>query len=267
MALARPTTTSLFALPQPTRTLTSLQHRALHRLHAPSPRIPKPTPFVPDVPTFLTLIGHNLSSHAAKIPTWEALFTLSGAQLRESGIEPARARRYLLWWRERFRNGITGIGGDLKEVKDGIAELRVVEVPSERKVDQAATVTKGAGMRKMVVNVPASVALPADPAKAVTKEEGEGSSKEGPPAPAGAVALPVDYRLEDAQPVSGLKIIQANIIGGTGVEPVKGYQGVARLKVRQGLWEQSRGHKVDGGERRKAEVRYKRRAQERKMAR
>jgi hypothetical protein len=41
----------------------------------------------------------------------------------------------------------------------------------------------------------------------------------------------------------------------------------AQIKVKEGLWEERRGHKVDGGERRKAEVRFKRRSEERKKAR
>lgn len=153
-----------------------------------------------------------------------------------------------------------GIGGDLKEVKDGVAELRVVEVPSDRAVDAPATLTKSAGMRKLIVNVPPTVALPVDPANPGTQAvEGE-----TPP------TMPVSqqkFDTKDASPVAGVKLVQANTIGGTGVEPIKGHQGVARLRVKEGLWEQRRGHKVDGGERRKAEVRYKRRAQERKAAR
>ena len=69
------------------------------------------------------------------------------------------------------------------------------------------------------------------------------------------------------KPIAGVKIVSASSIGGTGVEPVKGHLGVARLRVREGLWEERRGHKVDGGERRKAEVRYKRAAAEKKNAR
>lgn len=254
MALKRPT--ALLNLPTPTLPQTC-RRRTLHRLHAPTLRTPRPTPFVPDVPTFLTLIGRNLSSHAAKIPSWEALFTLSGQQLRESGVEPARARRYLLWWRERFRAGKMGVGGDLKEVKDGVAELRVVEVRSERAGDREATLGKGQGVRKVVVGVRPSVVLGVDPAAAkVGSEGGEQGSRTAK-----------FLEAKDAQPVAGVRIVRGSGIGGTGVEPVKGHQGVARLRVKEGLWEQRRGNKVDGGERRKAEVRYKRRAQERKAAR
>jgi hypothetical protein len=43
--------------------------------------------------------------------------------------------------------------------------------------------------------------------------------------------------------------------------------GTAQLKVTEGMWEDRRGHKVDGGERRQAEVRFKRRVAERKALR
>ena len=262
MALKRPTT--LLSLPLPARTTICHQCRALHRLHAPTLRIPKPTPFVPDVPTFLTLIGRGLSAHASKIPSWEALFSLSSAQLREAGVEPARARRYLLWWRERFRNGVTGIGGDISKVKDGVAELRIAEVPSQSPSDAVATLTRSKGMRKIVVNVEPSVALPKDAEAAAKEGEGEEANGEKP-----RRAMHALLRLDDVdvKPVSGVKIVAGDSIAGTGVEAVKGYHGVARLRVTEGLWEERRGHKVDGGERRKAEVRYKRRAQERKNAR
>lgn len=155
---------------------------------------------------------------------------------------------------------MAGIGGDLKEVKDGVAELRIVEVPSDRVGDRSATLTRSAGMKKVVVNVPPTVALPSDPANPA--KEGEDGEK-----PLQATSPPPRIDPKTAHVVSGVKIVQANTIGGTGIEAVKGYQGVARLRVKEGLWEERRGHKVDGGERRKAELRYKRRAQERKMAR
>ncbi|EME80182.1 uncharacterized protein MYCFIDRAFT_101452, partial [Pseudocercospora fijiensis CIRAD86] len=201
--------------------------------------IPKPTPFVPDVATFMTLIGRGMSAHTAKIPSWEALFTLSSEQLRESGLEPARARRYLLWWRDRFRKGIYGMGGDLKYVKDGQGALRIVEVkkPVKEGVTRtsSATLTQDAGYKKIITNIKGEILAP--PPKVDEKE---------------------------VVPVSGTKIVRANTIGGTGIEYVKGQQGAAVLKVKDGLWEQRRGHKVDGGERRRAEVRAKRAAAERK---
>ncbi|GAB7366319.1 hypothetical protein MBLNU230_g8119t1 [Neophaeotheca triangularis] len=236
-----------------------IQCRSLHRLNAPTVRVPRPTPFVPDPQSFLTLIGRNMAQHAPKIPSWEALFSLSSEQLRQSGVEPPRARRYLLWWRERFRAGLFGPGGDATQVKDGIAELRIVEMPGKSKADQMATLTKDAGMKKVVVNVPPHYTIKSDPARPAAEGE-ETKDVIG-------IAPPPKVDAKSAKPIAGVRIVQGTGIGGTGVEPVKGHPGVAALRVKNGLWEQRRGHKVDGGERRKAEVRSKRRAQERKNAR
>ncbi|KAJ9645268.1 telomere length regulation protein [Coniosporium tulheliwenetii] len=152
---------------------------------------------------------HTPPSTPIHIPTWESLFSLSSAQLRAAGVEPARARRYLLHWREKFRNGEFGVGGNAKYVKDGAAELRVIEVPTTSPRFAAATATRAAGHRKVAVNVPAG-----------TEKVDVGAKGE--------------------------------------VVPVLGVRG---------LWEEKRGRIVDGGERRRAEVRAKRRAEERKTSR
>lgn len=197
--------------------------------------MPSPTPFVPDTQTFLTLIGRNLSQHAAKIPSWEALFSLSSQQLKDAGIEPARSRRYLLHWRNKFRNGEFGIGGDLTEIHDGKAELRIVEVPIEGRwaEQKTATLTSSPGMKKIVVNVAPGQEKPSVP-------------------------------LTEAKPVGMVKIRRASVIAGPYVDHISGKSGAAVIRIQEGLWEQRRGHKVDGGERRKAEVRSKRRSAERK---
>ncbi|OCK95361.1 mitochondrial 37S ribosomal protein mS41 [Cenococcum geophilum 1.58] len=215
-------------------------HQCLRHLHhrIPIRPIPSPTPFVPDPQTFLTVIGRGLAQHAAKIPSWEALFTLSSQQLRELGVEPARSRRYLLQWREKFRNGEYGVGGELQHVNDGVAEMRLVEapVPARRASRQTmvATATHTPGTRKLVVNVPVGSTTPVEP-------------------------------LDKVKPVAGVKVKGARMIVGPHVEPIKGTQGLGvRLKIKEGLWEVRRGHKVDGGERRRAEVRAKKRAEENK---
>ncbi|KXS98528.1 hypothetical protein AC578_5509 [Pseudocercospora eumusae] len=257
MAIKRPL--ALLALPSTLRNTTCVQCRSLHKLNPPPLSIPKPTPFVPDVATFMTLIGRGMSAHTAKIPSWEALFTLSSEQLRESGLEPARARRYLLWWRDRFQKGIYGMGGDLKYVKDGKGALRIVEVKKPIKQGATstspATLTQDAGYKKVVTNTQSEI-VAIDPQE--KSRHSRIMSKLAPPPK-------VDQK--EVVPVSGTKIVRANTIGGTGIEYVKGQQGMAVLKVKEGLWEQRRGHKVDGGERRKAEVRSKRAAAERKNAR
>jgi IGR protein motif len=169
---------------------------------------------------------------------------MSSAQLREAGVEPARARKYLMRWRERFRQGIYGIGGDLKHVADGVGHIRVFEVPVPKEwIEQGhtsatrATATRSPGMRKVALSVPLDAEVPAEP-------------------------------IEQAKPVDHVKIRGANTIAGKWVQAVKDTKGlVGKIEVREGLWEDKRGHKVDGGERRKAEVRSKRRAQERKEQR
>ena len=216
--------------------------RSLHaRASASQPPIPKPIPFVPDQSTFLKLIGRGLSQHAAKLPTWQSLFSLTNAQLRELGVEPARTRRYLLWWRDRFRKGIFGVGGDLMNVKDGGAELRIVEVPVSKADIQSSTGTTTAiglqRMRKIVVDEPLEV---------VERKLSRGHLKA------------VEY----------MKVIGARTIVGPYLQPVKGTNGsVATIKVQDGMWEVKRGVKVDGGERRKIQVRRKRLLDERKTSR
>ena len=218
----------------------SCQIRCLHSSIKPPP-VPSPTPFIPDVPSFLTVIGRGLSAHANKFDSWAALFSLTGAQLREKGIEPPRARRYLLRWREKFRLGFYGVGGNLKHVKDGVAELRVIEaalpIDWKSETDKMATVTSSANTRKIVVNVPPGTQLE-------------------------------NLDEQDLVPAPGFTVRGAHTISGPHVEPLKGTEGWgAILRVKEGLWEHKRGHKIDGGERRRKEVRAKRRAEENKKAR
>ena len=144
----------------------------------------------------------------------------------------------------------------MQNVKDGVGELRIVEVPSKRAIDKAGTLTKDPGMRKMIINtLPEEATLHPE----TVGEEGKDV--------AAATAPPVKMELKDAKAVIGMKIIQGTNISGTGVQAVKGRQGVAKLVVQDGLWENRRGKKVDGGERRKEMVRAKRRAAENKNRR
>jgi hypothetical protein len=158
--------------------------------------------------------------------------------MKELGIEPPRSRRYLIRWREKFRNGEYGVGGDLKEVTDGMADLRVVEmkVPDEElakasRYVKLGTASKAPGTIKKVVNVPLDA-----------KEPSEG--------------------VMDAKPVKFMKVRGVASIVGPHIEVLKGTEGMgARLRIKEGLWEDKRGRKIDGGERRRAEVRAKRQAQ------
>ncbi|KAI3399281.1 hypothetical protein diail_7235 [Diaporthe ilicicola] len=201
-----------------------LQIRHAHQEASKVPIIPTPTPFVPDVKTFLTLIGRGLSSHTAKFPTWEALFSLTSPQLRELGIEPPRTRRYLIHWRDKFRAGHFGPGGDIKHVGEGgRAKLAVVEV-ERGPLD----------FSRHVVNVPA-----------------DKNVEEVPPSERASVE---GYHVE------------GDVVVGPYALPLKGGR-AATITVTEGMWEEKRGRKIDGGERRRDEVRFKRRVAERKAQR
>ncbi|KAJ5664757.1 hypothetical protein N7462_011570 [Penicillium macrosclerotiorum] len=211
--------------------------RPFHRKVAPS--VPSPTPFVPDVPTFLALIGREMSKHASKIPSWEQLFTSNSNQLREFGIEPARQRRYLIRKREKFRNGLYGPGGDLDQVVDGVAQLRVVEIPVEaadaEQKQGASSATLTPGMKKTIVNLAPGV---------------------------------TEYKHNPFDPLkkfAHMKIYSSSKIRGPFLKPVKGSHGsAATIAVQEGMWEDKRGQKVDGGERRRVEVRARMRLEERR---
>ncbi|KAG5929577.1 hypothetical protein E4U42_005392 [Claviceps africana] len=204
--------------------LNGTQSRFLHKTRPPH-AIPQPRPFVPDVPTFLTLIGRGLHKHASKFPTWESLFSLTSPQLKELGIEPPRNRRYLLQWMQRYRKGALGPGGDFEFVKDGEAILKVATPPPSVVSDT-----------KWVVNVPGDgTAVDAAAVKNL-------------PRPKGYV-------------VRGLRSI-----AGPHAMPLPSQAG-AVVKVTEGMWEQRQGRKIDGGERRRAEIRFKRRSAERREER
>lgn len=210
--------------------------RCYHK-HSLAPRIPEPTPFVPDPPTFLSLIGRDLSKHASKIPSWQALFSMTSAQMQDAGIEPPRTRKYLLRWLERFRRGEFGVGGDLQHVKDGEAEVRVVEVPALKKSGQdssynSTSISLTPGMTRLIVNLPAGEAEPKVPTDRLRK-------------------------------VKGLKLMRGQQITGPYVEYRPGTFGaVGVLRAKEGMWEDRRGRKIDGGERRRAEVRWRRAVEE-----
>lgn len=132
----------------------------------------------------------------------------------------------------------------MQEVNDGAGEIRVFEAPVPKEWLQngnrsamMVTATRTPGMRKVALNVRPGEETPAVP-------------------------------LDEAKPVAHVKVRGARTMAGPHIEIVKGTGGLAaRISVKEGLWEEKRGRKVDGGERRKAEVRAKRRAAERKAER
>lgn len=139
-------------------------------------------------------------------------------------MEPPRSRRYLLRWRQRFSEGRYGPGGDFKHVKDGKAELRVLEIEKDPLTRE-----------RYVVNVPAGQTVEETPREELVR-------------------------------VARYQVKGAHTIRGPSALPMKA-QGGAVVAATEGMWEDVRGHKVDGGERRQAEVRFKRRVAERKALR
>ncbi|KAF4510467.1 hypothetical protein G6O67_002349 [Ophiocordyceps sinensis] len=204
------------------------QTRRLHKTRPP-PAIPQPRPFVPDVHTFLTLVGRGLSKYSSKFPTWESLFSLTTTELKELGIEPPRTRRYLLQWLQRYRAGALGPGGDFEHVKDGEALLRVAMPP--------ASVVSHA---RWVVNVPHD-----EPEAAENAQQSVPSTLPRP---------------------SGYLVQGSRSIVGPFARPLPDHGG-AVVNVTEGMWEQQRGRKIDGGERRRTEVRFKKRSAARRAER
>ncbi|EWC46174.1 hypothetical protein DRE_04552 [Drechslerella stenobrocha 248] len=88
--------------------LPNLNHARLRLLHHSRQERPAPEPSstAPDVATFLTKIGRNMIQHESKFTDWKHFVGATPRQLRDMGIEPARDRRYLIDWRERYRSGI-----------------------------------------------------------------------------------------------------------------------------------------------------------------
>ncbi|KAL9092501.1 MAG: hypothetical protein Q9159_000848 [Coniocarpon cinnabarinum] len=263
------------------------RYEAPHGVGEPFATCLRPTPFVPDVSTFLKLIGRNLSQHASKIESWDTLFRLTSPQLRDLGVEPARTRKYLLRWREKFRHGEFGIGGDAKFIgRDGAVECRLVEVPlpEEQAVMRTASLASSPGSVKRVLNVPwtdpmaqeeqsedSSKQEKVDQSASDSPNEGmeaQSSSTDAAPRPSQRPVPLDDQAVRRARPIEGVKHKPGRGLYGPYLQIAKGSHGeVGVLEVKEGMWEHRRGQKVDGGERRKAEVRFKRASAERRAAR
>ncbi|KAF3090861.1 hypothetical protein TWF225_008663 [Orbilia oligospora] len=121
--------------------------RLLHHSREPRP-IPAESSTAPDVKTFLTKIGRNMIQHESKFTDWKQLMGTTTQQLRVMGIEPARDRRYLIDWRERYRNGIEPteykrgrkIDGGERRRKMVRALRRIAERQEQRKKEEQAII-------------------------------------------------------------------------------------------------------------------------------
>lgn len=128
---------------------------------------------------------------------------------------------------QRYRKGALGPGGDFEFVKDGEAILKVATPPASVVTDT-----------KWVVNVPHGA-----------EAEAEASSEPS------TLPRPKGYTVRGSRSITGPY-----------AQPLPEEAG-AVVKVTEGMWEQRRGRKIDGGERRRAEVRFKRRSAERRAER
>lgn len=120
---------------------------------------------------------------------------------------------------------------------DGVAQLRVVEVPrpqeDKRNISSA---TLSPGMKRVVVNLPPD-----------------------------ATEYKNDRDPSKLRKFAYVRIYNGDKVKGPFLKPLRGSNGSAALiRAQEGMWEDKQGHKVDGGERRRAEVRAKRRSEERK---
>lgn len=164
-------------------------------------------------------------------------------------MEAARQRRYLLRWVDKFRHGKYGPGGNLDHVADGVAELRAIQVPLERlyaalgkpeklvsqpTLGAAGTATTSPGNKWILVNLP--------PGQTELQSE----------------SIPTKKYID-------IKLRRGNKIQGPYIKYLPGANGTAAtISAQEGMWEIKTGRKIDGGERRRAEVRAKQRIAESK---
>ncbi|OJD09775.1 hypothetical protein ACJ73_10096 [Blastomyces percursus] len=259
----RPFTPSFLTTPPTSYShFSSPSHQFLRQLHKSSQTpVPPPTPFVPDAETFLSLIGRNMSRFAPKFTSWDELFSLSSVELKARGIEPPRLRRYLLRWRQKFQRGEYGIGGDLEHVVDGVGRLKIVEIPSNPVPTRAdgqgetPTITAGGQREHEIPPTAATGSATLSPGMkwaVVNLPPGESQPKEIP---------------QPLKKYMKVRLGRGPVLKAPYIKLVKGTNGMAGvIQVQEGMWEDKQGRKIDGGERRQAEVRAKKRSEDRKRA-
>lgn len=121
---------------------------------------------------------------------------------------------------------------------NGTAKLRVVEVPRDNESSKTGPSRIGLERkRKLVVDLPPEIGIDTVPTA-------------------------------ELYPVKGFKVRGAHTIVGPYITLNKNTGGSeATLAVCEGMWEERRGVKVDGGERRRKQVRYERRIEENRKKR
>ena len=159
---------------------------------------------------------------------------------------------------QRYRNGRLGPGSDFQYVKDGQALLKVAAPPPNIITDA-----------KWVVNVPAKE-VEVDATESTVSAEATadvGGKVEADKKPSTSALIMGD--LPHGSEVFGVKgyvVRGLKSISGPYAIALPGNSG-AIVKVTEGMWEQTRGRKIDGGERRQAETRFKKRSVARRAER
>lgn len=125
-------------------------------------------------------------------------------------------------------------------MKNGEAVLRIATPPANTLKNT-----------KWVVNVPHDIA----PAEESATETSSKKSKK-----------PAAQNESELVRPNGYTIVGAQTIAGPYAQTLPGGSGVV-VKVTEGMWEDRQGRKIDGGERRRAETRFKKRSAERRAER
>ncbi|KAK3816423.1 MAG: IGR protein motif-domain-containing protein [Benniella sp.] len=89
--------------------------RSLHGSATKS--IPAPRGDIKDPATFLTKIGRNSAQIADKFKSWDHLFTASTAEMKSDMALSVKQRRWILNWREKYRQGVNPYDIPLKPPK------------------------------------------------------------------------------------------------------------------------------------------------------
>ncbi|KAF9345670.1 hypothetical protein BGX26_002884 [Mortierella sp. AD094] len=90
--------------------------RCLHSGAAKKP-IPAPRGDIQDPAAFLTKIGRNSASLADKFKSWDHLFTATTAEMKSDMALSVKQRRWVLSWREKYRQGVEPYAIPTKPVK------------------------------------------------------------------------------------------------------------------------------------------------------
>ncbi|KAF9988247.1 hypothetical protein BGZ65_009944 [Modicella reniformis] len=79
--------------------------RSLHGGVSMKP-VPAPRGSIQDPATFLTKIGRNSVQLADKFKSWDHLFTATTAEMKTEMALSIKQRRWILNWREKYRQGV-----------------------------------------------------------------------------------------------------------------------------------------------------------------